>query len=90
MVVTTPDLKPSPHKFDVAFVAALDTTERWSFCPLAPLLIINSLDDFFLLRAIHEASRDWLRFLGALVLFFIEFDGTAMPWAGHRAGGRVG
>jgi hypothetical protein len=80
MLGQMPNPKPSPQKFDAAFVAALETTERWSFCQLAPLLIINFWDDFFLLRATPEASRGRLRFPGALALFFIEFEETAMPW----------
>ena len=41
MLGTMPNPKPYPQKFDSAFVAALETTERWSFYQLAPLLILN-------------------------------------------------
>jgi hypothetical protein len=77
---TMPDPKPSSIKFEAAFAAALETNERWSFCQMPPLLIINSWDAVYLLRATPAASRGRLRFLASLALFFIEFDETAMPW----------
>src|SRR5437016_1249659 len=80
MIGGTPDPSIPPPPFESAFAAALPTKIPAELQSLCPLLVINQWDGPALIKATPEKWRGRLRFIGAVAMFYLDFDPAEMVW----------